>query len=123
MNRLERKLGSRNFRKIFRTITCDNGTEFSNTIGMELSPYTRARRTTVYYCHPYCSSERGSNENQNAFIRRFIPKGTPINQYTPEQIKAVQDYINTYPRHLFDGKNSYKLFLAELNKLGIKNFL
>ena len=63
LNRLERKLGSKNFRQVFRSITCDNGTEFSNTIGMEYSPYTGKQRTTVYYCHPYCSSERGSNEN------------------------------------------------------------
>lgn len=122
MNRLERKLGSRNFRKIFRTITCDNGTEFSNTLGMEISPYTRSRRTTIYYCHPYCSSERGSNENQNAFIRRFIPKGTSIDQYSSAYIKKVQDYINDYPRRIFDGQNSTKRFLSELDKLNIKIF-
>lgn len=66
LNNLERRLGSRNFRRIFKTVTCDNGSEFSNTLGMEISPFSGKRRTTFYYCHPYCSSERGSNENQNA---------------------------------------------------------
>lgn len=122
LNRLERKLGSGNFRKIFKTITCDNGTEFSNTIGMEISPYTGKQRTTIYYCHPYCSSERGSNENQNAFIRRFIPKGTPISNYSTSQIREIQDYINTYPRAIFGGENSLKRFTRELDKLNIKIF-
>ena len=123
LNRLERKLGSTNFRKIFKSITFDNGTEFSDTEGMEISPYTRKRRTTVYYCHPYCSSERGSNENQNAFIRRFIPKGTSISGYSDTYLRYVQNFINDYPRALFDGENSTKRFTNELKKLNINIFL
>ncbi|MBQ9098510.1 MAG: IS30 family transposase [Clostridia bacterium] len=122
LNRLECKFGSRNFRQIFKSITCDNGTEFSNTTGMEYSPYTGKKRTAVYYCHPYCSSERGSNENQNGFIRRFIPKGTRISNYTNQQIQSIQDFINGYPRRLFDGESSIKRFKNELEKLNIKIF-
>lgn len=121
INTLERKLGYRTFSKIFKTITCDNGSEFSNTIGMEFSRSGR-QRTTIYYCHPYCASERGSNENQNGFIRRFIPKGTPISQYTTEYIKDTQDYINNYPRRLLNGTTSAKLFQKELKNLGIEKY-
>ncbi|MBP3402248.1 MAG: IS30 family transposase [Clostridia bacterium] len=123
LNRLERRIGSGNFRKIFKTITFDNGTEFSDVNGLEYSPYTKKKRTSVYYCHPYCSSERGSNENQNGFIRRFIPKGTVISSYSKEYIENVQDYINNYPRAIFNGENSQKRFVRELEKLNIKNFL
>ena len=122
-NRLERRIGSANFRKIFKSITFDNGTEFSDTEGIEFSPYTHKRRTTVYYCHPYCSSERGTNENQNGFIRRFIPKGTPISNYSNEYILHVQNFINNYPRAIFNGENSHKRLARELEKLNIKNFL
>ncbi len=122
-NRLERRIGSVNFRKIFKSITFDNGTEFSDTEGIEFSPYTGKRRTTVYYCHPYCSSERGSNENQNGFIRRFIPKGKLISSYSDEYIQNVQNFINNYPRAMFNGENSTKRFNKELEKLNIKNFL
>ena len=121
-NRLERRIGSVNFRKIFKSITFDNGTEFSDTEGIEYSPYTGKRRTTVYYCHPYCSSERGSNENQNGFIRRFIPKGVPISRYSNSYIENVQEYINNYPRAIFEGENSNKRFARELEKLNIKFF-
>ncbi len=123
LNRLERKIGSVTFRKVFKSITFDNGTEFSDTKGIEFSPYTNKRRTTVYYCHPYRSSERGTNENQNGFIRRFIPKGTPICNYSTEYIQYVQDFINNYPRAIFNGENSTKRFTKELKKLNIKNFL
>ena len=123
LNRLEKRIGSYNFRKVFKSITFDNGTEFSDTEGIEFSPYTKKRRTTVYYCHPFCSSERGSNENQNGFIRRFMPKGTPISTYSNEYISQVQNFINDYPRAIFNGENSSKRFARELEKLNIKNFL
>ena len=121
-NRLERRVGSVTFRQVFKTITFDNGVEFSDTEGIEISPYTKKQRTRVYYCHPYCSSERGSNENQNGFIRRFIPKGTLISDYSDEYLKQVQDFINSYPRGIFDGENSLKRFENALNQLNIKNF-
>ena len=122
LNRLERKLGSSAFRQIFKSITFDNGTEFSNVDGMEISPYTKKKRTTVYYCHAYCSSERGSNENQNGFIRRFIPKGVPISEFSTSYVRQVQDFINNYPRAIFNGENAQKRFIRELEKLNIQNF-
>ena len=122
LNRLERRIGSASFRKIFKSITCDNGTEFSNTLGMEFSPFTGKKRTTVYYCHPYCSSERGSNENQNAFIRRFIPKGTLISKYSSRELREIEDFINSYPRGIFGGQSARKRFNEELKKLNINFF-
>lgn len=120
LNRIERRLGSHTFREVFKSITFDNGTEFSDTVGLEYSPYTGKKRTSVYYCHPYCSSERGSNENQNGFIRRFIPKGTSITSYKDDYIRNVQNFINNYPRAIFNGENSAKRFKRELKKLNIQ---
>ena len=56
------------FRKLFKAITCDNGCEFAAAKEME-------QFAPIYYCHPYSSWERGSNENQNKLIRRFCKKG------------------------------------------------
>ncbi len=39
-------------------------------------------RTKVYFAHPYCSWERGTNERHNRIIRKFIFKGTPIKNYS-----------------------------------------
>lgn len=123
LNKLEKQIGSKNFRKVFKSITFDNGGEFVDLVGMQSSPYTSKERTYVYYCHPYSSYERGSNENQNRFIRRFLSKGKQISDYSDSYIRYVQNYINNYPRAIFGGESSAKRFSQELKKLGIKNFL
>jgi len=106
LDRLERKIGSKTFRERFKTITCDNGMEFSNWEGIEKSIRNKTSRTVVYFCHPYCSGERGSNENQNKMIRRWIPKGDDIGLYSPEEIQRIQEWINNYPRKMFGWKST-----------------
>lgn len=106
-----------NFKEIFKTITCDNGTEFSNYKQIEKSKLTETNRTTLYYCHAYSSWERGSNENQNKLIRRHIPKGTNFDDISIEEIKYIEEWINNYPRKIFRYKSSKELFEEELKKL------
>ena len=117
LNKLERQY-RKNFPVIFKTITVDNGSEFAFCDEMESSSlYKNKKRTKFYYCHPYSSWERGSNENQNTFIRRFIPKGTPLEPFSQKRIDEIASFINTYPRELFNFNNSENLFLCELHKL------
>ena len=53
------------FRRVFQTITFDNGGEFSDVERLERSAIRKKiKRTKVYFCHPYSSYERGSNECQ-----------------------------------------------------------
>lgn len=106
LNKIERKLGSKKFRETFKTITYDNGCENLDYDGIEQSVLTKQRRTKVYYAHPYSAWERGSNENANKLIRRFIPKGTDIGEFSHERIEMIEQWINNYPRRLFDGKSS-----------------
>ncbi len=99
INELEEEYGEY-FSKIFKSITVDNGTEFSYCTELEKSILSGEARTKMYYCHPYSSYERGSNENQNKMIRRWIPKGTNFDGYTDEQIQEIEDWINNYPRRI-----------------------
>lgn len=108
LNKLERKYGKR-FRPLFKTITVDNGVEFSNFVGLEKSIYG-GQRTKVYYCHPYTSCERGSNERINRDIRRLLPKGTDFAKYTGKNIQAVADWINAYPREILGFATSAERF-------------
>lgn len=110
INAMESKIGYDRFRTVFKTITCDNGVEFSRHKELELSSTCVGVRTQVYFCHPYCSCERGTNENQNKLIRKYIPKGADIGDYTDERIKEIENLINNYPRRLFGGlsANDYK---------------
>ena len=64
---------------------------------LEKSVYNKvSKRTTIYYAHPYCSWERGSNENNNKLIRKFIKKKTDIKNFSSSYIKKIQDWINNY---------------------------
>ncbi len=109
LDQYERKIGSPAFREKFKTITCDNGMEFADWQSIERSCRTKKNRTTVYFCHPYCSGERGTNENSNRFIRRWIPKGDDIGLYSKSEIQAIQDWMNHYPRRQFDGLSAADL--------------
>lgn len=111
---LERKMGARCFRETFKTITVDNGVEFSDVKGMERSKRNKTPRTKVYYCHAYSSWERGRNENQNRFFRRFYPKGVNFDHVTQKEAKRIQDWMNNYPRPSFGGRSAsemYEVFL------------
>ena len=106
INSLERSFGVKKFREMFKTITCDNGTEFMYTELLEKSYCSNQKRTTFYYCHPYCASERGSNENQNRLIRRFVPKGSDISGYSSAYIQMLENWMNNYPRKILGGLSS-----------------
>ncbi|MDD7733311.1 MAG: IS30 family transposase [Firmicutes bacterium] len=106
---LERKMGAKCFRETFKSITVDNGSEFLDWKAMEkfVINYGRlSKRTSVYYCHPYHSWERGSNEQTNGVIRYFIPKGSDISRYSREAVKQIQDRLNTMPRRIHDGRSA-----------------
>ena len=110
INKIERKLGKRFYSK-FKTITFDNGVEFQKYELIEKSCIRKKKRFEIYYAHPYCSGERGSNENNNRMIRRWIPKGTVIDDISEKFIKFIQDWMNDYPRAMFDYKSSNMVLL------------
>jgi IS30 family transposase len=100
---LERQIGSVPFRKLFKTVTGDNGSEFSDIAGLECSALSEKQRLRLFFAHPYSSFERGTNENHNGIIRRFIPKGADIGDYTKQAVRATQDWMNSYPRKILKG--------------------
>ena len=114
MDKLERKYG-KHFSDIFKSITVDNGTEFSNHTELERSVRSNSNRTTLYYCHPYSAYERGTNENTNKIIRRFCPKGTDFRRVPPGYIRAVETWINDLPRKVLGYKSAAELFQHELD--------
>ena len=113
LDRLERKLG-KDFQRIFQSITVDNGSEFQDCDGMQKSLRRRQPRTTIYYCHPYTASERGSNENMNRIIRRFFPKGTNFDEVTAAEVAQAETWMNDYPRAILGWRSAGSLFEENL---------
>lgn len=110
MDKIEKKYKDK-FSETFKTITFDNGVEFRDYKGLEKSYDKRKKnnRTIIYYAHPYCSGERGTNENSNRLIRRFIPKGVDIDEFSDEYIQEIENWINNYPRAMFGYKSSNQM--------------
>ena len=113
---LERKFGSR-FYNVFKSITVDNGSEFSDCKGLERSCRKKGKRTKVYYCHPYSAYERGSNERMNREIRRRFPKGTNFDCISVKQVSVVETWLNSYPRGVLDYDTPDERFNEQLAKL------
>ena len=106
---LEVKYGA-GFKAKFKSITFDNGVEFLGWRSLEISIQGLIeRRTTIYFAHSYSSWERGTNENQNRMIRRFIPKGTDIADVSEKQIQWIQDWMNNYPRKILGYKTANQM--------------
>ena len=117
LNGIERESGHDNFRKRFKSVTADNGSEFLDVECLQKSAFSKKQRTCFFYAHPYSSWERGSNENVNRIIRRFIAKGRKIEDFTRSTISTIEDWINNYPRKILNFESAQKLFDLELQKL------
>lgn len=99
------------FTDIFKTITSDNGSEFS---ALKEAVDTN---TEVYYTHPYTSCERGTNERHNGLIRRFIPKGKSIKDIDPTLVSYVENWMNTLPRKILNYRTPMEAFEHELARI------
>ncbi|MGI6688568.1 MAG: IS30 family transposase [Christensenellales bacterium] len=106
LDRLERKLGAEAFRERFKSITMDNGPEFSDWRSLERSCVTGKRRTSAYYCHPYSAWERGTVEQAIGMIRRFIPKGSDIGKLSGTDIQGIEYWLNDLPRRILNGESA-----------------
>lgn len=109
LDELEKRYGNKFGDKI-KSITFDNGGEFLDWEGIETSVINATRpRLKTYFAHPYSSWERGSNENQNRMIRRFIPKGTDISKISEIRIEQIEKWMNNYPRKILGYRSANEL--------------
>jgi IS30 family transposase len=88
-----------------KTLTLDNGTE---NFGYE--EIQKELQISCYFAHPYCSGERGTNENTNGLIRHYFPKGTDFALIGEETIQAVERALNNRPRKRLGWKTPLEVF-------------
>jgi IS30 family transposase len=97
--------GMKKLKDHIKTITFDNGLEFS-----EHEKIAHALNADIYFAHPYASWERGTNENTNGLIRQYFPKGTDFNMVSDKAIQYVMDRLNNRPRKTRDCRSPNELF-------------
>lgn len=98
------------FSNFIKSITTDNGTEFS--CFKQIIDITNVK---FYFCHPYASCEKGTNEKHNSMIRYFIPKGKLIEDYSTNDINNICNWMNNYPRKILNYQTPKELLQKELN--------
>lgn len=101
---------NKNIKTIINSITTDNGSEFSGFL--EIIKITGAK---FYFCHPYASCEKGTNEKHNSIIRYFIPKSTLIENYNVNEINDICNWMNNYPRKILNYFTPKEVLEKELN--------
>jgi len=114
---IEKHYNACRFRRIFKSITVDNGGEFLDFEALEASEFSKQQRTQIFYAHPFSSWERGSNENANRMIRRFVAKERDIKHFTNQEISQVEDWINNYPRRILNFVTPNQLFTNEIKAI------
>jgi len=107
--RLYFELGPDIFIDLFPILLADNGSEFSNPKAIEFDRQGN-KRTQLFYCNPSAPYEKPNCENNHEIIRRCIPKGIDISQYTQAQISHMMSNINSYTRANLGNKSPYDVF-------------
>jgi IS30 family transposase len=88
-----------------KTLTFDNGKEFADHEFM-----ARCLGAKVYFAHPYCSWERGLNENHNGLLRQFFPKKSSLLTVTPDQVNEALYSLNHRPRKCLGYRTPHEVF-------------
>lgn len=96
-------------RRLRRTLTLDNGKEFS-----EHRRLTANTGTKVYFARPYCSWERGANENINGLLRQFFPKGTDFREVRQPELDYATELLNDRPRKRLGYRTPNDIFTKQL---------
>ena len=111
INRLYIELCPDMFCDLFQILLTDNGSEFSNPNALEFDSQGN-RRTHVFYCDPGAAYQKGAAENNHSLIRRVIPKGKSMNNFTQNDINKMMSHINSYGRSNLGDKSPYEVFAS-----------
>ncbi len=83
-----------------KTLTLDNGIE---------NQYHQRLKVQTYFCHPYSAWEKGGVENAVKMLRRYIPKGSDIKNYSPQYLQRVIGILNHKPRKSLNYFTPYEM--------------
>ena len=98
--------------KFKKSMTYDNGIEMARH-----QKITEKTGMKIYFAHPYSSWERGTNENTNGLIRRYLPKGTNFNEISENQLQIIQQKLNNRPRKIIGYKTPQEMINIELKNV------
>lgn len=102
-------------KQMVATMTYDNGKEFAMHESVNA-----AIECESFFADPYCSWQRGTNENTNGLIRQYAPKGRHFSTLTHEEVQLIQDRLNHRPRKRLGFKTPYQVFYTSINRRALR---
>jgi IS30 family transposase len=115
-----RKLNRRTAPKVTKeTITALKGLpkeSMTNDRGQEFSDHERCAKklnVQIYFCDPYSSYQRGTNENRIGLLRQYFPKGSDLSKLTNGQLKKIEFEINNRPMKILDWRTPYEVMMEK----------
>lgn len=119
---LKNTLGTEEFRRLFEVILTDNGSEFSDPESIEIDLNTGEKISSVFYCDPNCSWQKGSIEKNHEYIRYILPKGTSFAGLSQEDCYLLASHINSTPRISLNNSSPYDSAFKFIGKDNINKF-
>lgn len=109
-DRLEKRLGTYGFLSLFEYILTDRGVEFGDPDSLETG-IDDLQRTSIYYCDPMRSNQKGGVENVHTMLRMILPKGSSFEFLTQWDVNLIVNHINSTPRESLGGRTAYRAAL------------
>ena len=113
LDMIEISLGKDLFSSCIPLILTDNGHEFSDIEGMERSIYG-GKRTSVFFCEPNRSDEKGACENNHKQLRKVIPKGTSVDSFSQADMVLLTNHVNSHVRRSLFGRCPYEIAMRTM---------
>jgi len=120
-DRLEKKLGTFQFNSVFEYILTDRGPEFGDPDSLETG-VDGMQRTSIYYCDPMRSGQKGGIEQAHTMLRMILPKGTSFEFLTQWDVNLIVNHINSTPREILGGRTPYDMALETFGEAVMKAF-
>ena len=114
-DRLEKRMGTYEFISAFEHLLTDRGSEFADPDALETG-VNGLQRTSIYYCDPMRSGQKGGLEQAHTMLRMVLPKGTSFEFLTQWDVNLIVNHINSTPRESLGGRTPYSLSLIHISE-------
>ena len=122
LTKLARRTAEETKRAVVDQLTCHHHQSLTVDNGLENSQHqeiTKMLNIPIFFCHPYHSWEKGTNENMNGLVRRYLPRGSSLHEVDQEDLNDIADELNNRPRKILSYQTPQEVLEYEYANLSI----
>ena len=97
------------FKDIMPLLLTDNGGEFAHVAAFT-DGLQGEKESDLFFCDPYCSSQKPRVEKNHTMFRDIVPKGTPFDNFTQDTVNLIFSHVNCIKRKVLNAKTPYDMF-------------